>query len=656
VISPDGGKESLASATPRPVDWLHPIMTLQRNGNGSRSTTSTASSAKPARRTANDEFVRRGLLWILGAVTVLALAGGGYLAWTWTRGDKAAGRSIDSSQVPADQRIEIPRVLFTDVTDEAGIRFVHEPGTEGETLFPETAGGGLALLDYNSDGRLDLLFVNSTWWPESARATGTQGKDLPRSALYRNEGGLRFTDVTLEAGLGFSFYGMGVAVGDYDNDGDGDLYLTAVGPCRLLRNDGGVFHDVTSAAGVAGQRDDWTTSAGFFDYDLDGDLDLFVCTYVRWSRQLNLDRSFRLQDGVRGSLSPQSFEGTLLRLYRNEGGDVFSDVSREAGVEVVGERNQPVAKALGVCFADLNQDDWPDVLVANDAVRNFALLNERNGRFVERGLEMGVALGPDGDVRNGMGIDVADFRNDGSLGVAVGNFAGQMSALYVSHHTPEPTFTDQALAAGIGAESFPRLTFGVIFLDYDLDGRLDFLQANGHTDPDIAQATLGQTFEQPAQLFWNCGGTARRDFVPVTEEAAGPDLFQPLVGRGAAYGDLDGDGDLDVVLTGIGSRPRVYRNDQRLGHHWVRLKLVGRQSNRDAIGARIELKSGGIWQRRWVSPTRSYLSQCETTQTFGLGSSASIEEVKIVWPGGSVQTLHQVPLDEQATIEQLVSE
>jgi enediyne biosynthesis protein E4 len=598
----------------------------------------------------------RGPWWLLGAVALLA-AGAGvgaiYLAMNGWRQDSPGSPPALPGASRSATSIKIPHMPLVDVTEAAGIRFVHEPGTQGETLFPETAGGGLALFDYNTDGRLDLLFVNSTWWPDSPQANDRQGKSPPLSALYRNDGGFRFTDVTREAGLDFSFYGMGVAVGDYDNDNDPDLFLTAVGPCRLLRNDGGVFQDVTAAAGVAGDREGWTTSAGFFDYDLDGDLDLFVCTYVRWSRQANFDRSFRPQGGVRGTLAPQSFDGTLLKLYRNEGSGLFSDVSGEAGVEIVNPMAQaPEAKALGVAFADLNRDHWLDVLVANDSVRNFAFLNERDGRFSERGTELGVAYGPDGEARNGMGIDAADFRNDGTLGIAVGNFSAQMTALYVSTKITPPRFSDEAVSAGIGVDTLPVLTFGVVFFDCDLDGRLDLLQANGHVEPKIAQSVLGQTYEQPAQLFWNCGGVAEQDFVLATPKELGPDLGRPLVGRGAAYGDLDADGDLDVVLTGIGSLPRVLRNDQRLGHHWLRLKLVGRQANRDAIGALVEVTLGGVTQRQLVSPTKSYLTQCEPTLTFGLGTSPKVEAVRIVWPGGREQIVEDVQIDSLNVVAQ----
>jgi enediyne biosynthesis protein E4 len=428
-----------------------------------------------------------------------------------------------------------------------------------------------------------------------------------------------------------------------------------MGPCRLLRNDDGVFHDVTAAAGVAGERDDWTTSAGWFDYDLDGDLDLFVCNYVRWSRQMNLDRALRPHPlgGVRGSLAPHNFDATFCKLYRNDGQGLFSDVSHTAGIE--SRRDDPAAplgKALGVCFADLNGDEWPDIVVANDSVRNFAFLNRQDGTFAEEGQTLGLAYGPDGKARSGMGIDIADFRNDGGLGVAIGNFSGEMTALFVASKREAGQFRDDAIAAGIGPETRPYLTFGLFFFDYDLDGRQDLLQANGHVESEITSSAAGQTYAQRAQLFWNCGGQAERDFVEVTAEQAGPDLFQPLVGRGAAYGDLDGDGDLDVVLTGIGSQARVLRNDRQPGHHWVRLKLVGQKSNRDAIGVRVELKAGGVWQRQTVNPAKSYLSQCELALTFGLGKTATVDEARVVWPGGRTQAIDGLRVDSLTVIDE----
>lgn len=600
-----------------------------------------------------DAVVGRAFWWSVAAVGMVGLAFGGIYVATTSRPATSlvVSPTVAGARGQRERPTGIPRVNFVDVAAETGITFVHEPGTYEDHLYPETYGGGVAILDYNGDGRPDLLFVNSTFWPGTPPAADATRQPSP--ALYRNEGNWRFTDVTREAGLDFSFYGMGVAVGDYDNDGDPDLYLTALGPARLLRNDGGVFRDVTDIAGVAGDPDGWSTSAGWFDYDHDGDLDLFVCSYVRWSKQLNLDRLFRPQGGVRGQLSPQSFDGTQLKLYRNEGEGLFSDVSKVAGLEVLNEdTGAPVTKALGVCFADLNDDGWIDIAVANDTVRNFAFFNQQDGTFVEQGREMGIAFGPYGEARNGMGIDIADFRNDGTQAVSIGNFAGEMTALFVSSKQSPSQFTDEAIAAGIGADTRPALTFGLFFFDYDLDGRLDLLTANGHTEPNIELAVGGQKYRQPAQLFWNCGGQDGQDFVLVTADESGPDLFQPIVGRGAVYGDLDDDGDLDVVITGIGSAPLVLRNDQRLEHHWVRLKLVGRDSNRDAIGARVELKVAGVWRRQTVNPTKSYLSQTELTLTFGLGGNQVIEEARVVWPGGALQQLADLPIDQTIILEQ----
>jgi len=521
-----------------------------------------------------------------------------------------------------------PAIAFEEKAAAMGIDFTHVTGATGRKWMPETMGGGVAVLDYDGDGRPDLLFVSGSYWPGDPRASGQKSS----LALYRNQGndanGLpRFKNVTREAGLEKVFYGMGASVADYDNDGRDDVYVTALGGNHLFHNRGGRFEDVTRAAGVADSG--WGTSSAWLDYDGDGLLDLYVGRYVDWSPAKDL---FCTLDGkTKSYCTPERYPGTSSHLYRNLGNGRFEDVTKKAGVY---DENQ---KALGVAPWDYDGDGRVDILVSNDTAPNNLFHNKGDGTFEDVGIPAGVAVDEAGRARGAMGVAWADTKNGKGSAVAIGNFSNELKSLYWTDSGE--VFLDESPKSGVGPTSFLDLTFGVLFLDADLDGRMDLLLANGHVEPTVQEVQKDVTYRQAPVLYRNSGDGR---FTPLGDLTG--DLAKPLVARGAAYADLDGDGDLDLVLVENGGPARVYLNPTNAPARSVRMRLVGAgKSNRDAVGARATAKIGDRTLTQQVSGGQSYLSSSEKTLTFGLGSAAKIDKLEIRWPDGATETLENVP-------------
>ena len=521
---------------------------------------------------------------------------------------------------------------FADVTDSAGITFVHTNGAFGEKYLPETMGAGGVVLDIDGDGWQDILLVDSSHWPG-------RGGDATHPVLYRNDGDGTFTDVTRGSGLAVEMYGVGGTAADYDNDGDVDIYLTALGDNRLFRGAGdGTFVDVTAEAGVADGG--FSTSALWFDYDKDGHLDLFVANYVEWTIETDL-----FCPGPRGGESksyctPESYTGQSPTLYRNRGDGTFEEVTERAGLSNL------ASKALGVAMLDFDGDGWMDLFVANDTQPDQLYRNGGDGTFGDIGVIAGVAYSEAGVARAGMGVDAIDYDDSGRPSLIVGNFSNEMIALF--HNEGNGLFIDEAPRSAVGRGSLLALTFGCFFFDYDLDGRPDIFALNGHVDDLVEEVQSRVTYAQPALLFRNIGEGRFED----ATAAAGPALARPVVGRGAAYGDLDGDGDLDVLVTENNGPARLLRNDTRGTNNVIRVRTIGVDSNRDGIGARVEVTTGGNTPWQIVKTGSSYASQSELPVTFGLGRATTVEAVRVLWPSGTIDRVASPDVNHQLTIRE----
>jgi hypothetical protein len=532
----------------------------------------------------------------------------------------AAGASV-RSRIFADPSPpqSFPGFRLVDVTAAAGIHFRHNSGEYGGKLLPETLGAGCAFLDYDSDGWQDILLINGMDWPGHKRQRSTL-------RLYRNNRNGTFSDVTKTAGLDVEMYGMGVAVGDYNNDGHPDILVTCVGQNRLFKNTGkGSFVDVTNRSGLA-RRQAFSTSAIWFDFDRDGLLDLFVCNYVKWSPEHDV---FCSPDGKRKSYcTPEAYRGETCWLFHNRGDGRFEDVTANSGIF------DSTSKSLGVAMLDYEPDGWPDLLVANDTQPNKLYRNQRNGTFRDVAVDAGIAFSAEGKARAGMGVDVADFDNSGTSGVAITNFDNEMVGLY---RFAAGNYQDVATQSGVGLPSKTTLGFGCVFLDADLNGALDLAVVNGHID-DTVRNVRGVGYAQPPQLFLNDGKGAFRD---IASEIGG-EFSAPKVGRGLAYGDFDRDGDLDLLMTTNNGPAYLFRNDHGGENKSIRIRLVGTKSNRDAIGAVVKIYYGGATQSRLVRGGSSYLSQSELPVTFGVGKRDKIDRLLLEWPSGRTEDYRDV--------------
>ncbi len=535
--------------------------------------------------------------------------------------------------------------LFREVAAQTGLSFQHFTGSSGEYYIPEILGAGGALVDYDGDGDLDVLLLQGLMLdpglaPEQSRFPPAPGQ--PRGhRLFRNDlegrGGLRFTDVSERSGIQAPSYGMGVAVGDYDNDGDPDLYLTGLSGGALYRNEGGRFSDVTAASGSG--SDGWGTSATFLDYDRDGDLDLFVARYIDFTVAGN-KKCFDAV-GARDYCLPAVYRAVPDRLYRNEGGGRFSDVTEAAGIL------KADGPGLGVVAADFDADGWIDLYVTNDGAPNQLWINRGDGRFEDQGLVSGTAYNAEGLPEGSMGIAAADFDGDSDEDLFVTNLPRETSTLYLNQG--KGLFQDATDAWGLGLPSATRTGFGTQFFDYDNDGWLDLFVANGAVT--IVEKLRGSAypFQERNQLFKNPGRAPFRE----TSEEAGPALALSEVSRGAAFGDIDNDGDVDVLVTNNNGPVRLLLNDAGSRDHWLQVRLRGTGDNADGIGAKVGVVRAGaptLWRRAHTDG--SYLSASDPRIHFGLGEDTDVEAVLVEWPSGRREAWLRPGFDRLLTLRQ----
>ena len=525
-------------------------------------------------------------------------------------------------------------VRYTDVRPAAGITFLQDGTATEEKYYFETMGTGVGRLDSDQDGLMDLFFVQSA-------ATDIYKPPQPlRSALYHNNGDGTFTDVTDKAGVGGKgHYGQGVAVGDFDNDGYPDLYVTGYQSAILYHNNGdGTFADITTKAGVADDGG-WSTSAGWFDYDKDGFLDLVIVNYIEWSPKNNLWCGER-RPGYRSYCHPGNYKGQRIKLYHNNHNGTFTDVSDASGV------GKPEAKGMGVVLADFNNDGWTDIAIANDSWPNFLFLNKKDGTFQDVSFISGLSAGEDGRYEAGMGIDAADVDGDGWQDVYVTHLDFELNRLY--RNNKDGTFDDDTFRSGIGNKAILLSGVSMKFLDYDNDGWTDILQLNGAMLDNVQLYHSEGTYKEPLLMHRNLG---KGQFAKVSD-SLGPDFIRPIAGRGLATSDFDNDGDVDIAISNRGDYPGLLRNDGGNANHWLEVLLIGTRSNRDAIGASLKLTSEGFVHVEQSKGGMSYMSASDTRIQFGLGKRNKIDTLEITWPSGQADRLTNLPIDRIIAVKE----